>query len=147
MKKSVLKPVTVLPQPKLKRARLRLNDNKKNIIRNIRLAIKQIIYFPDEIPDINHSDYISNKLNYDYTYLSNVFCSVTGVTIQQSIIVQRIDRVKELLLFNELSLTQISQKLHYSSVSHLSNQFRKITGVSPSSYKQAKRLLVAVAQL
>jgi AraC-like DNA-binding protein len=147
MKKLIQRPVVVLPQLKTERVRLHLKDNKKNIIKNIRMAIRQMIYFPDDIPDVNYSDYISKQLNYDYTYLSNVFCSETGVTIQQSIIILKISRVKELLLFNELSLTQISHKLHYSSVSHLSNQFRKITGLSPSSYKQAKRRQVAIAQL
>ena len=97
-----------------------------------------MIHYSDELPNQNYSDYISEKLNYDYTYLSNVFSEVKGITIQQFIIIHKIERAKELLLYDELNLTEISYKLHYSSVSHLSNQFKKITGLSPSFYKKLK---------
>lgn len=98
-----------------------------------------MIHYSDELPNVNYSEFISKKLNLDYTYLSNLFSEVKGITIQQYIIINKIERVKELLLYDELNLTEISYKLHYSSVAHLSNQFKKITGVSPSFYKQLKR--------
>jgi AraC-like DNA-binding protein len=93
----------------------------------------------DELPKENYSDYISKKLDYDYTYLSNVFSEVKGLTIQQFIILHKIEKVKELLLYDELNLTEIADKMHYSSVGHLSNQFKKITGLSPSYFKQLKQ--------
>lgn len=98
-----------------------------------------MVHYADEMPNVNYSDYISAKLNYDYTYLSNIFSEVKGITIQQFIIIHKIEKVKELLLYNELNLTEISYKLHYSSVAHLSNQFKKVTGLSPSFYKQLKQ--------
>jgi AraC-like DNA-binding protein len=98
-----------------------------------------MIHYTEEIPKTNYSEYISEKLNYDYTYLSNIFSEVKGITIQQFIIINKIERVKELLLYDELNLTEISYKLHYSSVAHLSNQFKKVTGLSPSYYKKLKQ--------
>ena len=98
-----------------------------------------MIHYSDEVPKMNYSDHISEKLDYDYTYLANLFSEVKGITIQQFIIIHKIERVKELLLYDELNLTEISRKLHYSSVAHLSNQFKKVTGLSPSFYKQLKQ--------
>ena len=86
----------------------------------------------------NYSDYISEKLKYDYTYLSNLFSEVKGITIQQFIIIHKIERVKELLLYDELNLTEISYRMQYSSVAHLSNQFKKITGLTPSEFRHLK---------
>lgn len=118
---------------------LELLDDKKNIlIEKIKNVITEMIHYSDELPKVNYSDYISEKLGYDYTYLANIFSEVKGITIQQFIITHKIERVKELLLYDELSLTEISHKLHYSSVAHLSNQFKKVTGLSPSFYKQLK---------
>ena len=118
---------------------LELLDDKKNIlIEKIKNVITEMIHYSDELPKMNYSDYISEKLGYDYTYLANIFSEVKGITIQQFIITHKIERVKELLLYDELSLTEISHKLHYSSVAHLSNQFKKVTGLSPSFYKQLK---------
>jgi len=116
-----------------------LDDKKSILIEKIKGVIVEMIHYSDEVTRVNYSDYISGKLNYDYTYLSNVFSEVKGITIQQFIIINKIERVKELLLYDELNLTQISHKLHYSSVAHLSNQFKKITGLSPSFYKQLKQ--------
>ena len=113
-----------------------LDDKKSILIEKIKNVITEMIHYTDKLPEINFSDYISEKLKYDYTYLANVFSEVKGITIQQFIIIQKIERVKELLLYDELNLTQISHKLQYSSVAHLSNQFKKITGLSPSFYKQ-----------
>lgn len=119
---------------------LELLDNKKSIlIERIKNVITEMIHYSEEIPTQNYSDYISEKLSYDYTYLSNIFSEVKGITIQQFIIVHKIERVKELLLYDELNLTEISYKLHYSSVAHLSNQFKKITGLTPSYFKKLKQ--------
>ena len=124
----------------LLRSGLELLDDKRSIlIEKIKSLIIEMIHYTDELPVINYSDYISEKLNYDYTYLSNIFSEVKGITIQQFIILHKIEKVKELLLYDELNLTEISSKLNYSSVSHLSNQFKKITGLSPSYFKQLKQ--------
>jgi AraC-like DNA-binding protein len=116
-----------------------LDDKRKILIAKIKAVIIEMIHYTDELPKVNYSDYISEKLGYDYTYLANTFSEVKGLTIQQFIIINKIERVKELLLYEELNLTEISYKLHYSSVAHLSNQFKKITGLSPSYYKSLKK--------
>jgi len=124
----------------LLRSGLELLDDKKSIlIERIKNVIIEMIHYSDEVPKVNYSDYISEKLGHDYTYLANIFSEVTGMTIQQFIIIHKIERVKELLLYDELSLTEISYKMFYSSVSHLSKQFKKVTGLSPSFYKQLKQ--------
>ena len=115
-----------------------LDDNKSILIEKIKNVIIEMIQYSDELPKVNYSDYISEKLGYDYTYLANTFSEVKGITIQQYIIINKIERVKELLIYDELNLTEISRKMHYSSVAHLSNQFKKITGLTPSFYKQLK---------
>lgn len=124
----------------LKKYGLELLDNKRNIlIVKIKALIVEMIHYSDELPTVNYSEYISEKLGYDYTYLSNIFSEVKGITIQHFIIIHKIERVKELLLYDELNLTEISYLLQYSSVAHLSNQFKKITGLSPSYYKKLKK--------
>lgn len=124
----------------LLRVGLELMDDKKSIlIERIKTLIIEMIHHDDELPKVNYSDYLGEKLAYDYTYLANTFSEVKGITIQQFIILNKIEKVKELLLYDELSLTEISYKLHYSSVSHLSNQFKKVTGLSPSYYKSLKK--------
>ena len=115
-----------------------MDDKKAVLIEKIKNVITEMIHHSDEMPKMNYSDYISQKLNYDYTYLSNLFSELKGITIQQFIIVHKIERVKELLFYDEHNLTEISYKLHYSSVAHLSNQFKKVTGLSPSRFKQLK---------
>lgn len=115
-----------------------LDDKKAILIDKVKNVIIEMIHYSEELPKENYSDYISKKLNYDYTYLSNIFSEVKGVTIQQFIILHKIERVKELLLYDELNLTEISYNLHYSSVAHLSNQFKKVTGLSPSYFKKLK---------
>jgi AraC-like DNA-binding protein len=123
----------------LLRSGLELLDNKKSIlIEKIKNVITQMIHNTEKSPLSNYSDYISEQLGYDYTYLSNVFSEVKGITIQQFIIYHKIERAKELILYNELNLTEIAYKLHYSSVAHLSNQFKKVTGLTPSYYKKLK---------
>ncbi|MBK6834332.1 MAG: helix-turn-helix transcriptional regulator [Bacteroidetes bacterium] len=115
-----------------------MEDKKAILIEKIKNVITEMIHHTDEAIKINYSDFISEKLDYDYTYLSNLFSEIKGITIQQFIIVNKIERAKELLLYDELNLTEISYKLHYSSVAHLSNQFKKITGLTPSQFKQLK---------
>jgi AraC-like DNA-binding protein len=115
-----------------------MDDKKAVLIEKIKNVITEMIHHSDEVPKMNYSDYLSEKLNYDYTYLSNIFSEVKGITIQQFIIVHKIERIKELLLYDELNLTEISYKMHYSSVAHLSNQFKKVTGLTPSHFKQLK---------
>ncbi|MEQ1586988.1 MAG: AraC family transcriptional regulator [Cyclobacteriaceae bacterium] len=140
----VLEDITEMQRAELKenllRSGLELLDDKKSIlIEKIKNVINEMIHYSDEVPKVNYSEYISEKLQYDYTYLSNVFSEVKGITIQQFIIIHKIERAKELLLYDELNLTEISYKLHYSSVAHLSNQFKKVTGLSPSYYNQLKK--------
>lgn len=118
---------------------LELMDDKKSIlIERIKNSIIEIIHYSDEMPKENFSIHLSQKLGYDYTYLSNIFTEVKGLTIQQYIIIHKIEKVKELLLYDELNLSEIAYKLHYSSVAHLSSQFKKVTGVTPSFFKQLK---------
>jgi AraC-like DNA-binding protein len=116
-----------------------LDDSKSILIEKIKNVIVEMIHYSDELPDVNYSEYISQKLDYDYTYLANIFSEVKGITIQQFIINHKIERVKELLLYNELNLTEISYKLNYSSVAHLSNQFKKVTGLTPTFFKKLKQ--------
>lgn len=119
---------------------LELLENKKAIlIDKIKNVIITMIHYSDELPDENYSVYISEKLGLDYTYLANTFSEVNGYTIQHFIIMHKIEKAKELILYNELNLTEISYKLKYSSVAHLSNQFKKITGLTPSYYKNLKQ--------
>ena len=118
---------------------LELMDDKRSVlIEKIKNIVVEMIHYSDELPKINYSDYISEKLDYDYTYLSNLFSEINGITIQQFIITHKIERVKELLFYDELSLTEISYRMQYSSVAHLSNQFKKVTGLTPSQFKHLK---------
>lgn len=119
---------------------LELMDDKKAIlIEKIKSVIIEMVHYDDDKPKTNFSDYLTEKLSYDYTYLANLFSEVTGVTIEYFIIAHKIERVKELLIYDELNLTEISYKLNYSSVAHLSTQFKKVTGLTPSFYKQLKK--------
>lgn len=123
----------------LLRSGLELLDDKKSIlIEKIKNLIIEMVHY-DELPAVNYSEYISEKLGYDYTYLANIFSEVKGITIQHYIISHKIEKVKELLLYGELNLTEISYKLNYSSVAHLSAQFKKITGLTPTFFKQLKK--------
>ena len=125
----------------LKKSGLELMDDKNQLlIEKVKNLIIEMIYYSDEIPEVNYSDYISAQLNCHYADLARIFSEVKGITIQQFIIINKIEKAKELLVYDNLSLTEISYKLKYSSVAHLSNQFRKITGHSPSFFKEMQRL-------
>lgn len=115
-----------------------MDDKRAVLIERIKNVIVEMVHYKDELPRAKNSDYISGKLNHDYTYLANIFSESTGITIEHFIIAHKIERVKELLLYDELTLTEISYKLNYSSVAHLSNQFKKVTGLTPTFFKQLK---------
>jgi AraC-like DNA-binding protein len=118
---------------------LELMDDKKSVlIEKIKNVITEMVHNSAELPKVNFSDYLSGKLNYDYTYLANLFSEVQGMTIEKFIIAHRIEKVKELIIYDELNLTEIAWNMHYSSVAHLSNQFKKVTGLTPSHFKQLK---------
>ena len=118
---------------------LELMDDKKGVlIEKIKNVIIEMIHHSDEVIKTNFSDYLSEKLKYDYTYLSNLFTEVQGTTIAQFITAHKIERIKELMMYDELNITEIAWRMNYSSVAHLSNQFKKITGLSPSQFKQLK---------
>ena len=112
-----------------------ITDNRAKIIEKIKNTIIELIHYSDEEVKVNFSAYLSEKLNYDYTYLSNLFSEVHGTTIEHFIIHQKIERVKELLVYNEINLSEIAWKLHYSSVQHLSTQFKQVTGLTPTFFK------------
>ncbi len=113
-----------------------MDDKRSMLIEKIKNVIVEMVHYADELPKTKTSDYISKKLKHDYTYLSNLFSEVAGTTIEHFIIAHKIEKVKELLVYDELSLTEIANKLHYSSVAHLSNQFKKVTGLTPSHFKK-----------
>jgi AraC-like DNA-binding protein len=123
----------------LKKFGLLLMDDKKSIlVEKIKSTVIELVHGTEEQIKVNLSDYLSEKLNYDYTYLANLFSEVKGITIEKFYLAHKIEKVKELIVYDELSLTEIAYRMHYSSVSHLSNQFKKITGLTPSHFKKLK---------
>ncbi len=123
----------------LRKSGLQLMDNKKSIlVEKIKGAIIELVHYTDEQIKVNLSNYLSKKLEYDYTYMSNLFSEIKGITIEKFYLTHKIERVKELIVYDELNLTEIAFKMHYSSVAHLSNQFKKFTGLTPSHFKQLK---------
>jgi YesN/AraC family two-component response regulator len=118
---------------------LELMDDKKGaLIQKIKAVIIELVHYSQEALTVNLSDYLSAKINHDYTYLANLFSEVQGTTIEKFYISHKIERVKELLVYNELTLTEIAYQMHYSSVAYLSTQFKKITGLTPSHFKKLK---------
>jgi AraC-like DNA-binding protein len=115
-----------------------MDDKRAMLIEKIKNVIVEMIHYEDELPKVNFSDLLSEKLQYDYTYLANLFSETEGTTIEHFIILHKIEKVKELIIYDELNLSEIAWKLHYSSVAHLSNQFKKITGLTPSHFKNLK---------
>jgi AraC-like DNA-binding protein len=123
----------------LRKTGLELMDNKKSIlVEKIKTIIIELVHYTDEQIKTNLSDYLTEKLDYNYTYLANLFSEVKGTTIEKFYLTHKIEKVKELLVYDELNLTEIADKLHYSSVAHLSNQFKKMTGLTPSHFKKLK---------
>jgi AraC-like DNA-binding protein len=115
-----------------------MDDRKAVLIEKIKNAIIEAIHLSDELPKTSFSEYLSKKLDCDYTFLANQFSEVQGTTVEKFIITHKIERVKELLVYDELNLTEIAWNLRYSSVAHLSNQFKKITGLTPSQFKNLR---------
>ncbi|RAW02060.1 AraC family transcriptional regulator [Pseudochryseolinea flava] len=119
----------------------RIDDRKARLIDAIKSKIIQMIHHTDKVDlKVNWSSLLSEEMHYEYNYLSNLFSSFEGVTLEQYIIKQKIEKVKELLFYDELSLSEIANKLGYSSVAHLSNQFKKITGFTPSDMKKSRNI-------
>lgn len=118
---------------------LELMDDKRSIlIEKIKNAIVEMVHHTHEAIKVNFSDHLSKKLNHDYTYLANLFSEVQGTTIEQFVISHKVERIKELIIYGELNITEIAWKMNYSSVAHLSNQFKKVTGLTPTHFKQLK---------
>jgi len=115
-----------------------MDDKKAMLIEKIKNVIIEMVHHSDEIIKVNFSSYLSEKLNHDYTYMANLFSEIQGTTIEQYIISHKIERIKELIIYGELNITEIAWKMNYSSVAHLSNQFKKMTGLSPSHFRQLK---------
>lgn len=115
-----------------------MDDKKAMLIEKIKTIIIEMVHHSSEIIKVNFSDYLSEKMNHDYTYLSNLFSEVQGTTIEQYIISHKIERIKELIIYGEHNITEIAWKMGYSSVAHLSSQFKKVTGLTPSHFKQLK---------
>lgn len=115
-----------------------MEDRKSILVEKIKTSIIELVHFTDAQIKVNLSDYLSQKLNHNYTYLANIFSEVKGTTIENYYLSHKIEKVKELLVYDELNLTEIAFKLHYSSVAHLSNQFKKMTGLTPTHFKNLK---------
>jgi AraC-like DNA-binding protein len=139
----VLETVSPEKQDQLKVALLKsglelMDDKKSVLIQKIKNVIIDLAHYSEEPLTVNFSEFLSQKLGHDYTYLANLFSEVQGTTIEKFFITHKIERVKELLVYNELNLTEIAYRMHYSSVAHLSAQFKKITGLTPSHFKHLK---------
>lgn len=115
-----------------------MDDKKAVLVEKIKNTIIEIVHHSDENIKIKFSDYLSEKLNHNYTFLANLFSEVRGITIEQFMIAHKVEKIKELILYDELNITEIAWKMNYSSVAHLSNQFKKVTGLTPSHFKQLK---------
>lgn len=115
-----------------------MDDNKSILVEKIKAIIIELVHYSDDQIRNNLSDHLSEKLHHNYSYLSNIFTEVHGTTIEHFYLATKIEKVKELLVYDELNLTEIAYKLHYSSVAHLSNQFKKMTGLTPSHFKNLK---------
>jgi AraC-like DNA-binding protein len=123
----------------LKRAGLVLMDDKKSIlVEKIKSAIIEVVHYSEDQIKVNLSDFLSEKLNCNYTYLANLFSEVKGITIEKFYLTHKIERVKELIVYDELNLSEIAYRMNYSSVAHLSNQFKKFTGLTPTHFKMLK---------
>jgi len=115
-----------------------MDDKKAVLIEKIKNVIIEMVHYSEEVIKVNFSNFLSEKLQHDYTYLSNLFSEVQGSTIEHFIIAHKTERIKELIIYGELNITEIAWKMNYSSVAHLSSQFKKVTGLSPSHFKKLK---------
>ncbi len=139
----IMEDISDMQREQLTKALLRsglelMNDKKSMLIEKIKNVIIELIHYSEEPLIINFSEYLHQKLDHDYTYLANLFSEVQGITIEKFMIAHKIERVKELLVYNESNLTEIAYLMHYSSVAHLSSQFKKVTGLTPTHFKQLK---------
>ena len=139
----IMETLTLYQRSQLKEALLEsglelMDDKKAVLIEKIKTVIINMVHHSDESPKMNFSNFLSEKLNQDYTYLSNLFSEVQGTTIEHFIIAHKTERIKELIIYDELNITEIAWKMNYSSVAHLSSQFKKVTGLSPTHFKQLK---------
>lgn len=133
---------------KIKKAGLELLEKKQGVlIEKIRQVAIDYVYKSDKKPNLKFSVLLSKELNHSYAYLANFFAEVEASTIEQFVISLKIERIKELILFEEDTLTEIAFKLHYSSVAHLSNQFKKVTGLTPSHFKELKEKRIAIQNI
>lgn len=139
LKEKISNEKRALLNKELKKYGFELMDDKKSIlIEKVKTVIIEMVHYSDQLPKVNFSIFIAEKLHYDYTYLANLFAEVQGTTIEHYIIMHKIERVKELIVYDEMNLTEIAFLMQYSSVAHLSKQFKKITGLTPSHFKQIK---------
>ena len=115
-----------------------MDDKKAMMIERIKNVIIEMVHYPDVYIKVNFSNYLSEKLSYDYTYLANLFSEVQGTTIEQFIISHKVERIKELIIYGEWNITEIAHRMNYSNLAHLSSQFKKVTGLSPSHFKKLK---------
>jgi AraC-like DNA-binding protein len=115
-----------------------MDDRKAVLIERIKVVIVELVHFSDNPLKVKFSNYLSEKLQHDYTYMANLFSEVQGTTIEQFLICHRVERVKELIMYDELNITEIAWKMNYSSVAHLCTQFKKVTGLTPTHFKQLK---------
>ena len=139
----IMENITMVQREQLKKVLLDsglelMDDKKAMLIEKIKNVIIEMVHHSTENIKVNFSDYLSEKMNHDYTYLSNLFSEVQGTTIEQFIMSHKTERIKELIIYGELNITEIAWKMNYSSVAHLSSQFKKVTGLSPSHFKQLK---------
>jgi YesN/AraC family two-component response regulator len=142
-KVEIMENISEKQKTKLKSALLRLgldlmDDKRTELIEKIKSSVIQMVHYSEETVKVNFSVFLSEKLNFDYTYLSNLFSEVQGTTLEHFIISHKVERIKELIIYDELNITEIARMMNYSSVAYLSNQFKKITGFSPSHFKQLK---------
>jgi AraC-like DNA-binding protein len=115
-----------------------MDDKTSVLLERIKKIIIEIVHNTDEAIKTNFSEFLSEKLDHNYTYLSNLFSEVQGTTIEQFIIAHKVERIKELIIYGEKNISEIAWMMNYSSIAHLSNQFKKVTGLSPSHFKKLK---------
>ena len=115
-----------------------IEDRRAILIERIKNTIIEMVHHSDDMLKVNFSDYLSEKMNYDYTYLANIFSEVQGTSIEHFIITHKVERIKEFIIYDELSITEIAYKMNYSSLAHLSGQFKRITGLTPSYFRKLK---------